>query len=196
MPAELCINIDVTDGLTNGIPCIIKKLDFRVEGSNRCSIVSVSFHNSDIGNKIRKQFSHLYKYSIPLIWTPILEITRKFKYNYYYSFQVTRRQFPITLGAAKTIHKAQGCTLSSAVIQLGTTKIEHMHYVALSRVQNLSSLYLLDFSENVKISNAVLEEISRLRLLNIFSKCDHETFNRCSEKGISCVHHNTTKSQL
>ena len=39
-----------------------------------------------------------------------------------------------------------------------------MHYVALSRVQNLSSLYLLDFSEeNVKILNAVLEEMSRFR---------------------------------
>lgn len=30
LPAELCINIDKRDRLTNGTPCTIKKLDFRV----------------------------------------------------------------------------------------------------------------------------------------------------------------------
>lgn len=48
---ELCINIDIRDGLINGIFCIIKKLDFRVEGFERCSIVWVLFNSDDIGNK-------------------------------------------------------------------------------------------------------------------------------------------------
>lgn len=39
-----------------------------------------------------------------------------------------------------------------------------MYYVALSRVQNLSSLYLLKFlDENIKVSSAVEEEMCRLR---------------------------------
>lgn len=48
---ELCINIDIRDGLINGIFCIIKKLDFWVEGFERCSIVWVFFNSDDIGNK-------------------------------------------------------------------------------------------------------------------------------------------------
>lgn len=189
LPAELCINIDIRDGLTNGTPCTIKKLDFRVEGFERCSIVWVLFNSDDIGNKCRKQYSHLYNDSISFSWTPILEITRKFQYNYYNSFQITRRQFPLTLASAKTIHKAQGCTLSSAVIHLGPPKIEHMYYVGLSRVQNLSSLYLLDFSEgNIKVSSAVEEEMCRLR--------NHAQLNfsiplLCEMRGFKIVYHNT-----
>lgn len=30
LPAEVCLNIDVVDGLTNGSPCLVKKFDFRV----------------------------------------------------------------------------------------------------------------------------------------------------------------------
>lgn len=43
LPAEICVNIDVMDGLTNGTPCIVKKLDFRVLHSARCSIVGKIF---------------------------------------------------------------------------------------------------------------------------------------------------------
>lgn len=118
LPGELSINVDVSDGLTNGTPCIIKKLDYRVYASERCSIVWVLFTSSDIGKKCRVQFSHLYNSDIHLLWTPILEVTRKFQYNYYNSFQITRRQFPVALASAKTVHKAQGCTLSSAVVHL------------------------------------------------------------------------------
>lgn len=39
IPAEVCVNIDVEDGLTNGAPCLVRKFDYRVEGSERCSIV-------------------------------------------------------------------------------------------------------------------------------------------------------------
>lgn len=164
LPAELCINIDILDGLTNGTPCTIKKLDFRVDGFKRCSIVWVLFHSGDIGKKYRNKYAHLYNDKIAPLWTPVLEVTRKFQFNYYNSFQITRRQFPITLASAKTVHKAQGCTLPSAVVHLGSKKMEHMYYVALSRVQNLSSLYMLDFNdENIKVSVSVMEEMCRLR---------------------------------
>ena len=157
LPAEICVNINVMDGLTNGTPCIVKKLDFRVLHSARCSIVWVKFISEDIGKKCRSQFKHLFNSSISSSWTPILEITGKFSFNYYKSFCITRRQFPLTLAAAKTVHKAQGCTLESAFIGLGSKKMEHLYYVALSRVQNLSSVYLLDFDERcIKISEFVI----------------------------------------
>lgn len=164
LPAEICVNIDVKDGMTNGTPCIVKRLDFRVLGSKRCSIVWVKFFSEDIGKKCRSRFKHLYNNLISSSWTPILEITRKFSFNYYKSFCITRRQFPLTLAAAKTVHKAQGSTLETAVIGLGNKKLEHLYYVALSRVQKLASVYLLNFEEkSIKVSELVIEEMNRLR---------------------------------
>lgn len=56
MFVEICINIDVVDGMINGILCIIKKLDYCVLNLIRCSIVWVEFCFLDIGKKCRKQF--------------------------------------------------------------------------------------------------------------------------------------------
>ena len=36
-------NIDVSDGLTNGTECVLEKIDYRVENSDRPSIIWVSF---------------------------------------------------------------------------------------------------------------------------------------------------------
>lgn len=133
-------------------------------GSKRCSIVWVKFCSEDIGKTCRSRFKHLFNNLVSSSWTPILEITRKFSFNYYKSFCITRRQFPLTLAAAKTVHKSQGSTLESAVIGLGNKKLEHLYYVALSRVQKLASVYLLNFEEkSIKVSELVIEEMNRLR---------------------------------
>jgi len=56
---------------------------------------------------------------------------------------VMRRQIPLTLGYAITIHKAQGATLDSALIDIGPTTFEcGQAYVALSRAKSLESLYI------------------------------------------------------
>lgn len=46
---ELCVNINVEDGMTNGSPCIVQLLDFRVENSTRCSIIWEKFENKSTG---------------------------------------------------------------------------------------------------------------------------------------------------
>ena len=164
LPAELCINVDVTDGMTNGTPCTVKKLDYRVQGSTRCSIIWVQFEESDIGKTCRTKYKHLNTSDILQAWTPILEVTRSFPFNYYKSFHVTRRQFPLQLASAKTVHKSQGSTLPSAVLHLGERNIEHMHYVALSRLRNLSSMHILHLNEkNISVSTEVANEMNRLR---------------------------------
>ena len=60
MPAEMCVNVDVTDGLTNGAMCVIKRFDYRVKNSHRCSIVWVEFDNSSVGQmwKMKHTFIH------------------------------------------------------------------------------------------------------------------------------------------
>ena len=101
---DLTTNISVVDAMTNGAECIIKKVDYRVPGSTRPSIIWVLFQEEHIGKDCRKECSHLYNQSIDRHWVPILEVTRQFRRH---QMQVLCRQFPLRPSAAKTIHRCQ-----------------------------------------------------------------------------------------
>lgn len=56
-----------------------------------------------------------------------------------------RAQIPLILAYAVTIHRCQGATLDSALIDIGPSTFEvGQAYVALSRVKSLDSLYIYD----------------------------------------------------
>ena len=58
---------------------------------------------------------------------------------------VKRKQIPLRLAYALTIHKAQGASLDSALIDVGSATFEYgQAYVALSRVRSLEALYVHD----------------------------------------------------
>jgi len=58
---------------------------------------------------------------------------------------VLRRQIPLKLAYAITIHRAQGATLDCALIDVGGNTFEYgQAYVALSRARDLESLYIHD----------------------------------------------------
>jgi hypothetical protein len=172
LPAEICLNIDVEDGLTNGTSCIVKKLDFRVENSNRCSIIWVEFESQQIGARTRTKYSHLFTVSCEKTWTPILETTRNFNVGQHRNAFVIRRQFPIRMACAKTIHKSQGSTMNRAVLHFGKRKQEHMHYVGLSRIKRLDDVYILELNENkITISKDVIQEMNRLRAHSLLHSC-------------------------
>lgn len=116
LPAKICINVSVKDGLTNGAPCIMKYLDYRVKGSDRVSIKWVLFEEELVGKHQRKLYKHLTKPGISIRWTPILEVTRKFSIANNQAYKIIRRQFPIRLCAAKTIHKDQHLTMSFYIL--------------------------------------------------------------------------------
>ena len=61
---DLTTNVSVVDGMTNGAECIIKKVDYRVLGSSRPSIIWVLFQEQYIGNDYRGEYSHLYNQSV------------------------------------------------------------------------------------------------------------------------------------
>ena len=158
---DLTTNVSVVDGMTNGAECIIQKIDYRVPGSLRPSIIWVSFQENSIGNEYRKEYSYLYNHTTDKTWVPILEITRQFRKS---QIQVLRRQFPLRPAAAKTIHRCQGDTLNEAVVDLPSSKREHMHYVALSRLRSISGLHILNLNETkISVSKKVQEEMLRLR---------------------------------
>ena len=71
---------------------------------------------------------------------------------------VYRKQFPLILAYAVTIHKCQGLSLDCAIVDLSDEVFSAgMAYVALSRVRSLSGLYLSAFSPTC------LKEVNRLR---------------------------------
>ncbi|XP_069114560.1 uncharacterized protein [Argopecten irradians] len=164
LPVEICVNVDVDDGLTNGAVAEVKMLDFRVPESARCSIIWVLFTEPKIGSKARMTYNHLYTQDICKSWTPILEITKKFSVGRNHACFITRRQFPLRLAAAKTVHKSQGSTMDTAVLHFGTRRQEHMHYVGLSRVRKLQDVHILHLNENkIAVSKEVMHEMSRMR---------------------------------
>ena len=61
---------------------------------------------------------------------------------------VYRKQFPLILAFAVTVHKCQGLSLDCAIMDLSEQVFcPGMAYVALSRVKQLENLHLIAFKE-------------------------------------------------
>ena len=86
----------------------------------------------------------------PELEVPIVEFRNGFKLPISHSTWevlpgILRRQIPLRLAYAITIHKSQGATLDCALIDVGGHTFEYgQAYVALSRVRDLDSLYIHD----------------------------------------------------
>lgn len=66
-------------------------------------------------------------------------------------------QIPLMISYALSIHKCQGITLNSAIIDLSGAFCNHQVYVALSRVRNLAGVKLVNYSKNkVKVNQDIL----------------------------------------
>ena len=161
---EISLNTRTDDGLTNGDANVIKLI--QVHQTNRPSgIIWVQFDHSDVGEKTRYDNRQLYVQGIEPIWTPIKPIATQFAVGTNRTVQVVRKQFPLRPAAAKTIHRSQSVKENRIVVNFNTRKaIRHIHYVELSRGTTIEGLYITDPCENkILVSNAVLEEMARLR---------------------------------
>ena len=67
-------NVDVEDGLTNGATGVVKQIDFRMEGTNRPSIIWVLFDDPRVGRTTREKYRKLYNSSIHTDWTPVFDV--------------------------------------------------------------------------------------------------------------------------
>ena len=89
----------------------------------------------------------------------------KCKFMVMKNFYVYRKQYPLILAYAVTIHKCQGLSLDCAIVDLSDKVFSAgMAYVALSRVSSLSGLHLIEFhSKSLMVSISCLKEVNRLR---------------------------------
>ena len=102
--------------------------------------------------------------SIEKCWTPIVRQTKRFTMSN--GTPVARSQFPMYHRNATTIHKTQGLTLESAIIDLSSKKKKEAgkYYVALSRFTNSSTIEVGNYKkEEVTTNKTVQEEMERLQ---------------------------------
>ena len=129
-------NIDTKAGLVNGALGIV---------------LSITFEHVTV------QFDHMNEpYKVEMV---------KSRFMVMKNFYVYRKQFPLILAYAVTIHKCQGLSLDCAIVDLSDEVFSAgMAYVALSRVRSLSGLYLSAFSpKSLLVSTTCLKEVNRLR---------------------------------
>uniref|UniRef100_A0A1X7V7X5 OTU domain-containing protein n=1 Tax=Amphimedon queenslandica TaxID=400682 RepID=A0A1X7V7X5_AMPQE len=129
-------NIDVTVGLVNGAIGTVMGI--------YATRISIKFDHIDVPCDIER-------------------VTSRFMLSK--NLYIQRKQFPLILSYAITIHKCQGLSLDTAIIDLSTDVFgDGMANVALSRVRTLNGLHLLSFDPlSVKVSNPCINEINRLR---------------------------------
>ena len=162
---EVSVNVNVSDGLSNGAGGVLQKIHITSDNLTASGIIWIKFDDLTVGLQTRLQNSSLYKRDIDASWTPIQPICRQFQVGKSHSSQVMRKQFPLRQSAAKTIHRCQGDTLDQVVVDFSSNRKEaHTHYVGLSRVKTLNGLFVLNlYADKVHVNEYVKTEMTQLR---------------------------------
>jgi len=140
----LTMNVDVSDGLINGAFGRVTKLVTEAQTS-RVKSVEVCFDNKKAGTKRGTKIGS----DRVLIERQEGNIDNKIK--------TTRRQFPLKLAWACTIHKVQGLTTNQAVVSLDKIFAPGQAYVALSRVRTLNGLTIHGFNDKAIYCNTIIK---------------------------------------
>lgn len=92
-------------------------------------------------------------------------------------------QIPLRLAWAITVHKSQGMTLDAARIDLRKAFVEGMGYVALSRVKNVSNLYLHGINQMaLKVSDVAKQIDSDLHTRAALASKKYEHLEQKAQK--------------
>ena len=184
--AMLITNVDVSDGLSNGVSGIVKGIEFAKSSSSMPKTVFVHFDSPRIGLKLRSTQSVPSKYSDCVPIKPHknnvdIKLHKK-------AVTLTREQIPLKLSWAVTVHKVQGQTTSQAVISM-KYHTPAMAYVALSRVRSIDGMYLEDYdSSKIVCDNGISKEIAKMPLCDL--SMSNPLTNVDHNKYFIIAHHN------
>jgi exonuclease III len=156
-------NYDSQDGLVNGADGIVKAYTKK----DKLDVLWIKFYDPDIGHRQANKLRYLYTMEISKEWIPILRIEKPLSTTKNPTHLKIRKQFPIKLACARTIHRSQGLTLDSVAFDPAGIRIHGLVYTALSRVRNIESLYLLNplKMDNFKVKQKIDTEMQRLRTI-------------------------------
>ena len=131
----LIYNVDVKNGLANGSMGTVVDFDN--------DTITVDFDNKKAGVRTISKI--------------------EFEMPYDVSQSIVRKQYPIMLAYAINVHKAQGLTLDSAVVDIADCwDTAGMVYTALSRVKTKENLYILNsIDTSIFVSDKDAVEISK-----------------------------------
>ena len=78
MKYVMSVNVNVKDSLTNGATGVGKFVEYKIEDSNRPSIIWMKFDDPRIGRATREKYFQrgFYNSNIPRDWTPVFEVER------------------------------------------------------------------------------------------------------------------------
>nr|XP_043868972.1 uncharacterized protein LOC122758736 [Solea senegalensis] len=135
----LCQNVDVSDGLVNGACGVVTRI-VQSEGVKFPKMVYVKFDDENVGAERRRQSPSVVA---DLVGSTAIapEEERACRKG------GLRRQYPLKLAWACTIHKVQGITVDDVVVCFEKIFAAGQAYVALSRVRSLSGLIIEQFDE-------------------------------------------------
>ena len=150
-------NLDVTDGLVNGAFGTVVGFDVELVADTnqrsrheRVTAVYVQFDSDRVG---RKQPSHSRN---DILRTAVC--IKRHDENMASRRDKTRRQFPLKLSWACTVHKTQGMTTDKCVFDMTGVFAVGQAYVALSRVTNISGLYIRNYDPDLIFRTEVTHE--------------------------------------
>ena len=103
--------------------------------------------------------------------------------------EVPRRQFPLVLAWASTIHKVQGMTVNDIVVSMKGKLMPGQAYVALSRVKQLTGLYIKEFDEKKIRAHEKVRNHMNIMRKNKFLNFNIDSGIECSSK-VSMSHLN------
>ena len=180
--AMLINNIDVNDGLVNGVVGTVTKISEKKNIYDLPQYIAITFDDEKVGEKAKaKQVKGNYPSNSVIVEPKHSYPVKKGTKTY------TRYQYPLKLSWAVTIHKIQGMTISNnLVINMSNIFCEGMAYVALSRVRDINNLFITNLNlKSIYTSERTCHALKEMENLclgnNVFDPKQH----------LKIAHHNT-----
>lgn len=139
-------NVDTNDGICNGATGTLRKIDFGInhQGKKKPLRLWIEFDDAESGVALRKKHASAMKnMNIPKNWTPILPIALTVKTKKNSNLRVNRKQFPLIVAHALSIHKSQGLSLAKVIVHIKGRMTREMLYVACSRATSIKGLFIV-----------------------------------------------------